>query len=1071
MKLFLFLLLTPLFGTLAAPVISEIVASNDSGLKDEDGEHTDWIELYNPESTAFDLDGHFLSDSPDDPEKWTFPDVTIPGNGYLVIFATGKDRTNPEANLHTGFKLSSGGESVVLTTPEGETLSSVIFPPLAADHSYVRLEDEYAISNSPTPGEANATNVVLFSLKGQAFTDSLILELTSPGSAPIRYTVDGKGPTLFNGRDYMGPITIDETMLIAAIAGGGPLTTEVFIKVDPELAERTSDIPLVIADASSGLNQTTLKDMAFAVIEPSTDGRARLVSEFSLGSRGGIRTRGETSNSFPKKPLRIEFWDGNGDDRDLSPLGMPAESDWVLNARYSFDRTLMHNAWIYELSNELGQWAPRTRFVEVYLNDDDDPVSESDYQGIYTFLETIDRGGDRVDVERMESSVSEEPGVTGGYIFKKDKTDPGTWNFSGGGEGLQMTYPPEEEKADRGAQAAWLTAHLNGVAAAIRDNGSDPETGYPSVINVNAWLDHHMLNFLTNNVDALRLSAYFHKPRSGKLVAGPIWDFDRSAGGPSDGRIANPLQWGDGGGGTAFFERGNHGTPVWWENLFENSDFTQEWVDRWYALRTSVMVTPTWDPEATPLPAFSDANIARIIDHMAAEIMEAQERNFAKWTSAGPRSAGQLSYSDGGGFEGEIEHIKGWLKARAEWVEEQLIYLPHFEPTEPVHNGPVSVKIKTGGTLFKPALAYYTTDGSDPRFPGGDTNPDATPVGGSVTLNESGRLSARRVDDTYEPDRWGPDLHWSGLGSQYYFVDTVPADTSNLVVSEIMYHPANPTAAETAAGYTDDDDFEYVELLNISNDRVDLSEARLDGSMSYRFPDRTILEPGERLVLARNPAAFAARYGNAVVTGTYDGQLGNGGDTITVLGYEGTPIREFSYMDNSPWPDMADGDGKALVLKSPATNPDPAQASQWTTGNGTPGAPEPGEGGGGDSPYDIWLAATFSEAERGDSAISGPEADPDGDGLPTLAEYLVGGDPFRAEPGKTPVLSYNNATLEIRYETAADASGVDVKVETSDDLRQWSEVTSVVETVGQTVTHSVDSPATMKFVRLKLTKS
>jgi hypothetical protein len=1039
MKLTLTFLLASALSAYAAPVISEIVADNNTGLQDEDEAFVDWIELYNPEDAPFDLAGYFLTDSfEDQPERWTFPAVTMSAYGYLIVYASGKNRRSPDTNLHTNFKLTSGGESLSLVNPDGaEIIDSITFPPLETDHSHILLDGGYADSNSPTPGEPNATNVVLFSIKGQAFTENVVVELTAPGGQAIKYTEDGKRPSLFNGKSYSGPITVNKTTLLAAVATGGPLVTEAFIQVDPELANRDSDIPIVIADASTTLSQTTMKEMIFAVIEPSNNGRARLVSEFQLSTRGGIRTRGETSNSFPKKPLRIEFWDENGDDRPLSPLGMPGEADWVLNARYDFDRTLMHNTWIYELSNELGEWAPHTRFVELYLNDNDDPVNESDYNGVYTFVENIQRGKGRVNVETMEIADTAVPEITGGYLFRKDKTDPNTWNFSGGGESLQMIYPREEEQTERVHQGDWISNYLDTMRDAIRDHGADPEQGYPAFIDEGAWHNHHQLNFLTNNVDALRLSAYFYLPRGGKLTAGPAWDFDRSAGGPSDGRIADPLQWGDGSGGTAFFERGNHGTPVWWEDLFADPDFMQNWVDRWYELRQSERVTPTWDRDAEPLPAFSDANIARIFDHMAGEIQEAQERNFAKWTGARPRTASQLKYSDVGGFEGEIEHIKGWLKARAEWIENELIYVPSFTPKEADQSNPFTINVADGGTLFKPAITYYTTDGTDPRQSGGETNPNASQLNKTIILTQSSRVLARRVDDSYTPDRWGPSLQWSGPGNHYFFVDTVPANATNLVVSEIMYHPSAPSEAEIAATFDDADDFEFIEFRNISSDRVDLSEARLRGDADFNFPDGTVLEPGEHAVIVANQEAFIMRYGEAArVLGDYSNRLGNGSGTIRLRDYQRAISREINYDDQAPWPEEA---GNSLVLTNPESNPDANLAMSWTTAASTPGTSDGGGGNPVETGYEAWLKTVFTSDQLADAAVSGIAADTDHDGLATLAEYVLTGDPKQPDSDKLPTatLAADGTSLQLSYVRRL-SSGITIDVELSGDLTTWT---------------------------------
>ncbi|MEJ6729845.1 MAG: lamin tail domain-containing protein [Akkermansiaceae bacterium] len=86
-------LLSP--AVLAGPVLSEVIADNESGLADEDGDFEDWIEIYNPSATATDLSGWHLSDDSTDRLKWTFPaGASIPAGGYLVVFASKKDRGN-----------------------------------------------------------------------------------------------------------------------------------------------------------------------------------------------------------------------------------------------------------------------------------------------------------------------------------------------------------------------------------------------------------------------------------------------------------------------------------------------------------------------------------------------------------------------------------------------------------------------------------------------------------------------------------------------------------------------------------------------------------------------------------------------------------------------------------------------------------------------------------------------------------------------------------------------------------------------------------------------------------------
>ena len=94
----------------ASPVINEFLAVNDGGLADADGEFPDWIEIHNPGTNPAPLLNWSLTDDSAQPQKWVFPDVLLPAQGYLVVFASGKDRRTPGAQLHTNFKLDGDGE-------------------------------------------------------------------------------------------------------------------------------------------------------------------------------------------------------------------------------------------------------------------------------------------------------------------------------------------------------------------------------------------------------------------------------------------------------------------------------------------------------------------------------------------------------------------------------------------------------------------------------------------------------------------------------------------------------------------------------------------------------------------------------------------------------------------------------------------------------------------------------------------------------------------------------------------------------------------------------------------------
>ena len=94
----------------ANPRISEFMASNDGIIADANGDFPDWIEIHNPEPVTLDLIGYSLTDDPEEPRKWVFPSGSVVrGGGYLVVFASGKNRSSPGAELHTNFEINAAG--------------------------------------------------------------------------------------------------------------------------------------------------------------------------------------------------------------------------------------------------------------------------------------------------------------------------------------------------------------------------------------------------------------------------------------------------------------------------------------------------------------------------------------------------------------------------------------------------------------------------------------------------------------------------------------------------------------------------------------------------------------------------------------------------------------------------------------------------------------------------------------------------------------------------------------------------------------------------------------------------
>jgi len=199
-------------------VINEILASNTQFLADDDGDYEDWIELYNRGSSAVNLTGFALSDDPLDSMKWIFPGIILPPDEYLVVFASGKDRTQPENLLHANFKITAEGESVVLTNPAGEVIDQVPMMVHTTDLAYGRMPNatgDFFYLSPPTPwalNDAESFETLLspleFSHPDGFYPSPFDLSISTPDpGVTIRYTTDGSEPDE-TSPVFGGPFTI-----------------------------------------------------------------------------------------------------------------------------------------------------------------------------------------------------------------------------------------------------------------------------------------------------------------------------------------------------------------------------------------------------------------------------------------------------------------------------------------------------------------------------------------------------------------------------------------------------------------------------------------------------------------------------------------------------------------------------------------------------------------------------------------------------------------------------------------------------------------------------------------------
>src|SRR5438477_5895068 len=400
-----------------------------------------------------------------------------------------------------------------------------------------------------------------FSPSSGVYTNALAVRLvaSTPG-AVIRYTLDGSEPTR-GSRKYAAPMQIaDSTLLKAKVFGTGSsnsaTASQSYILLNPDLAGFDSNLPLIIVNTFKQSIPHEKKIVVSARVIDAREARSRLTDAADFDGRADFNVRGHTSLRYPKRSYHLKTVDDQHNAIKGRLLGFAKDSDWVLYAPYA-DKTLMRDVLGYEISNQMGRYAPRTKFVEVFVNEFGGRLGLRDYLGVYVFEEKIKRGKHRVDIEKLEPGDNVEPNISGGYIFKKDHLDrvemghPNTGGYPTGGGGRGSYRDPymsgpggfpgnpdgflrtegrgyqQREGLFQGLaglfssggartftsskgnnffyvepgaeeitapQRAWLAHYVNQCEEVLYGPGfKDPKAGYAAYLDADSFIDHHFL--------------------------------------------------------------------------------------------------------------------------------------------------------------------------------------------------------------------------------------------------------------------------------------------------------------------------------------------------------------------------------------------------------------------------------------------------------------------------------------------------------------------------------------------------------------------------------------------------
>ena len=575
----------------------------------------------------------------------------------------------------------------------------------------------------------------------------------------------------------------------------------------------------------------------------------------------------------------------------------------------------------FRLFNLAGVESPHTHYVHFRVVESSDEDGRDQYSGDFQGLYLA--------IEQPDGRLLEEHGLPDGNLYKIE-SDEGTSNNQG-----------PTQVSDGSDVAQFISTYLSVAPdeAWWRENlDLDRYYSYRTIVE---GIHHY-------DIAGGKNYYYYHNPATDKFQVHP-WDLD--------------LTWADN-----MFGSGRH---TFVGRVAENPAFNREFQNRVRELRDLL---------------YNEEQTGWLIDEVAAHVYQEGQLSFvdadrAMWDfnpiltssyiNAGKAGHGRYyEQSPTGDFAGMIRLMKDYVESRSAWMDSTLLTEDADTPQQPVltyvggpgypasdlHFETTPFESPTGAEFR--AMEWRLAEVTDPESAGFDPlaprkyeieadwesgewstfRPSVRIPAGRVTPGSTYRVRVRMQDDA---GRWS---HWA----EPIQLEVTSGDPATLAqglrVSEVQFHPADPTALEASQGHTDADDFEYLEFVNVGVTALDVSSVELAQTsvgnatqgVAFSFADSRVhtLLPGERVVVVENLAAFEARYGTGRhVAGEWSGGLSNNREQLTVLAFDEV-VQQFTYDDD--WHPATDGGGPALEIVD-ATAP----LTAWNTAQGWRASPAP----------------------------------------------------------------------------------------------------------------------------------
>ncbi len=953
--------------------ISEFMAANSSTFEtrirsdvearfQRDDQAFDWIELQNALTESVDISGYHLTDNRDRPTKWTFPEgTTIPAGGTIVVYASGfgyTDRLHDRNELlHTNFQLSRKGEYLALTDQSGEVVHEIdSFPAQGYDTSYGYFGNFIGTFRNPTPGALNGplgpsiTNVQHVwedndPAKSWTITAEVEPSLHAVEQVELTYRVMFHADSVLQMNDSGTDAD--------AIAGDGIFTATIpgNIAQPGEMVRyfvSATDTNESLGRAPMFANEDTTPEYFGTMIpDPTIDTQLPILHRFVeqptranavRGTRASVyfdgefydniflRSRGGTAQSWPKKAFKFEF---NDDHHFQFRTDMPRVDEINVNTTYT-DKSYLRAMLTSELQNDSGTPSPETFHLRMHEN--------GEFFSVALFVEQPD-----ADFLRRHGYDTD-----GSYY----KAGPGSTYVRSTGSFEKKTRD-YEDKTDLEEFIAGL--HLEGDAL---------EHFLFDAVNLPAQINFMATNVITQNIDASDKNHYLFRDTNGTGEWHMLpWDLDLTFGpdalntnlivadentrGASNRTAVHPLL-----GGREFpLHVGKINELL--DRLVENPRTKEMLLRRIRSMTEEYLGTD-----------YFHQRIDEVVAMIANDVVE----DRAKWRSQAHFGGRTLP------LEEEAARIKD------EYLARRYPYLTEYHVNEGV--GIPQIQPPNASLQFGTAMEFAPDDGQAEFFT--ITNPNdfafdvsgwkisgavtatlaagtVIPAGESLYITEDvAALRSRTTgpsggqglfvqayigqlaDDAGTIELLTPD-EILNASTTYGGVAIPRADATNIRITEINYRPLDglPQFDELATGASQ---FEFVEIMNISNGPVELDRTSFGDGIEFTFAAQQ-LAAGERLVVVSDPEAFTSRYGDAIPIAKgyrdfengFTSRLANDGETISLHSAGGDVIESFAYGDSRGWAERADGRGSSLERIEPSN--DPSRPGSWKASHDFHGSP------------------------------------------------------------------------------------------------------------------------------------